>query len=71
VGQEALSVGGSSVAQSVHLSAALEDSGRAHAGADAHGDHAKSGPLAALVHLVQQRRCAARACNSSFEKISA
>ncbi len=66
MGEEALGMGGGGVAQSVDLTAALEDGGRAHAGADAHGHHAKPRRLAALVHLVEQRRRAPSACKATM-----
>lgn len=65
VRQEALDVRGGGIAEGIHLAAALKDGRSAHAGADAHGDHAKARGLAALVHLMQQRGGGARACASA------
>jgi len=61
--QEALSTGGGSIAEGVHLTAALKDGGSAHSRADAHGHHAKAGSLAALVHFMQQCCCGTCTCS--------
>ena len=63
--QVLLAADSTSVGKRVSLAALLENSSRAHAGANAHGDHAKAGRLATACHFVQQRGRAPRACHSA------